>query len=199
MFPLFETIYLENGVIRNIDYHQRRIEKSGLELFGMKPLLDLNLQIFGSLRNEKGKFRIRISYNDKSYHFQVFEYFGRDIRSLKLVYNNNIEYPHKFEDRSQLEELTKQKEECDDILIVKNGFITDTSFSNIVFCDGQDWFTPNTPLLQGTARAYLLDNGIIKEKTIQPHNLSQYQSFKLINAIRHFEITPEISCKNIIM
>ena len=49
---------------------------------------------------------------------------------------------------------------CDEILIIKDGHITDTSISNIVFRlpDGW-WLTPFTPLLKGIMRTYLLESG----------------------------------------
>ncbi len=58
------------------------------------------------------------------------------------------------------------KKTADDIIITKNGNITDSSFSNLVFesSDGA-LFTPETYLLEGgTKRKFLLKNGIIREK-----------------------------------
>jgi 4-amino-4-deoxychorismate lyase len=78
------------------------------------------------------------------------------IESLKLVEDNTISYRHKYSDRSHLLELMNMRGDCDDILIVKDGYITDTSFSNIVFFDGDKWVTPARPLLRGTMRESLL-------------------------------------------
>ncbi len=77
-----------------------------------------------------------------------------------------------------------QKENCDDILIVKNGIITDTSFSNIAFFDGKQWKTPKSPLLKGTCRERLLCEQKIFEKDINLNDLSNYKCYKLINAMR---------------
>jgi 4-amino-4-deoxychorismate lyase len=47
-------------------------------------------------------------------------------------------------------------EGCDDIIIVRNGFVTDASYANLIFRKGDEWFTPATFLLAGTMRAFLL-------------------------------------------
>ena len=86
----------------------------------------------------------------------------RSIRTLKLVTANHIDYRYKSTDRSELNRLTAQKGNCDDIVIVKNGFITDTSFTNLALFDGHQWLTPAHPLLAGTQRALLLEQGKIK-------------------------------------
>ena len=79
--------------------------------------------------------------------------------------------------------LLKKKGDCSDILIVKNGFITDTSFSNIIFLKCGRWYTPNTPLLKGTKRAKLLDLGLINERSIRPEEMGNYEKVGLINAM----------------
>lgn len=68
-------------------------------------------------------------------------------------------------------------------LIVRRGLLTDTSIANIALFDGKDWFTPKLPLLRGTCRTALIDNGIIKEKDIRPEELSSYSFVRLFNAM----------------
>ena len=71
------------------------------------------------------------------------------------------------------------RQDKDDILIVKNGLLTDTSIANIALYDGNDWYTPLHPLLKGTKRAELLDKGVLKEKEIKikwKQGLSKKQS-----------------------
>jgi 4-amino-4-deoxychorismate lyase len=86
---------------------------------------------------------------------------------------------------------------ADDILIIKNGFITDTSFSNIAFFDGTQWFTPFTYLLNGTQRQHLLRQGAIVETEITPSDLKQFRYAKLINAMLDLETSPLIDIQNI--
>ena len=65
----------------------------------------------------------------------------REIRSLKVVVDDRIDYSFKSADRSSLNRLTAQKGDCDEIIIVKNGLVTDTSFTNIAVFDGEQWLT----------------------------------------------------------
>lgn len=92
----------------------------------------------------------------------------------------------------------EQKQSCDDILIVKNGFVTDSSISNIIFFDGYKWVTPDTPLLKGTMRQFLLEAAEIKEETITVQNLTTFTSFRLINAMLGFD-GPEIDVSKIVL
>ena len=62
------------------------------------------------------------------------------------------DYSFKFSNRKAIDDLLKFRNGCDDILIVRNGLITDTSYSNVVFRKDNMYFTPNFPLLNGTKR-----------------------------------------------
>lgn len=108
---------------------------------------------------------------------------AKSVRSLKLVSSDAIGYAHKYEDRKVLDELYNQREKCDDIIIVKNGFITDASYANLIFRKGAEWFTPATFLLAGTMRAFLLDSNQIKSTEIRAGDITKYDSCKLINAM----------------
>ncbi len=76
-----------------------------------------------------------------------------------------------------------QADDIDDILIVKQGLLTDTSIANIAFYNGTHWYTPAHPLLKGTKRAALLEEGILQEKDIRPENLSSFSTVRLFNAM----------------
>ena len=80
-----------------------------------------------------------------------------------------------------------QQARSGEIIIVKNNHITDTSFSNILFKKGKDWFTPSTYLLNGVQRQHLLQKNKIKEAEITMQNVSEYSHFQLINAMNDFD------------
>jgi 4-amino-4-deoxychorismate lyase len=96
--------------------------------------------------------------------------------------SESISYDHKFGDRTALTDLFSQRGDCDDILVIKAGCVTDSYVANVVFWDGEGWFTSDTPLLAGTMRASLLDTGIVKEVRIMQKDLARYQKLRLINA-----------------
>ena len=91
--------------------------------------------------------------------------------------------PYKSVDRSTLNELKKQQGDCDEILIIRDNHLTDTSYTNVALYDGQQWFTPSTPLLPGTMRQSLLDKGILQEREILVSDIPQYQQISLFNAM----------------
>ena len=125
-------------------------------------------------------------------------YHPKKISKLKLVQGDHLSYSLKYTDRHSLEALSLQKGACDDILIIKNGKITDTSYANIILFDGENWVTPDEPLLAGTCRQRLLDGKKIIEKSIRVEDLSGYTSFKLINAMLDFDSQPALETANIV-
>lgn len=68
-------------------------------------------------------------------------------------------------------------------MIVKNGFITDSYYANLVFDDGFSLYTPHQPLLRGIRRAQLLRAQRIQTAIIRPSNLASFKSVHLINAM----------------
>ncbi len=180
-YPLFETIAVLDGVILNIDYHQQRFKKSYKALYGEEPKYDLLTNIN---YHSKGLIKLRVFYNKTGVEYDYKPYNIKQIESLKTVFCDEIDYTLKYTNREQLNHLYNQKDSCDDVLIIKNGFITDTTIANIVFYYKDVILTPNTPLLKGTQRAYLLDKGIIQEEQIKLKDINKYKGFKLINAMR---------------
>ena len=81
----------------------------------------------------------------------------------------------------------KLKSKADEIIIVKNNHLTDTSYSNVLFKKGKEWFTPKTYLLNGVQRQNLLKNKKIKEAEITLQNLKEYSHFQIINAMNDFD------------
>ncbi len=156
MYPLVETIRIRNGVPENLVWHQRRYEKSYRTLFGKNPQIIIENIIKIPAEHKKGVVKCRFLYHTDSYSTEFYNYTPSQVHSIKLLEVNHLEYPHKFTDRTAINDLLGMKGECDDILIVKNGLITDSSISNIVFFDGRTWVTPTEPLLKGTARERLL-------------------------------------------
>lgn len=192
MCRLLETIQLLNGNLQNIEYHNRRLNASIRECFG----IDGNKDIFEIIQVpqefETGLYRCRLMYDDKSFRIEFTPYVFRNIKTLKLVYDDQIDYHLKYADRTRLDFLFGQRGNCDDIIIVKNGCITDSYAANLVFGDGIRWFTPDTPLLAGTMRAQLIGNGSLTETRITISNFRNYKYVGLINAFLTIENMPVI-------
>jgi 4-amino-4-deoxychorismate lyase len=192
MYPLFETLCVQDGVIRHVEWHQWRYENSYLSFYGKKPSGHLLDGVGWPREPEEGCYKLKISYNESFKTIEYEKYVLKSIESLKMIVHNEIEYDLKFSDRNVLNALYRQRAGCDDILIVRNGMITDSSYCNVVFFDGTNWVTPSTPLLRGTARERLLRTGLIQEQEIDVRSLSRFDSLKLINSMRPFEQVEEI-------
>ena len=82
-----------------------------------------------------------------------------------------------------MQRLLDLRDGSDEVLIVKDGLITDVSIGNVALHDGVEWFTPRKPLLAGTMRRRLLEEGRIKERDIRPTELRHYERLSIINAM----------------
>lgn len=143
----------------------------------------LNLESILPVISLDSKHKIRIIYDGLSSRVEFAAYQPKTINSLKVIEENTISYPFKFENRSEFQGLLEKREQADDILIVKNGFLTDSSYSNVAFWDGSEWFTPDTYLLNGVRRQFLLAKGLIREKKITMSDLPNFDKVSLMNAM----------------
>ena len=155
--------------------------------FGKEGSIDL-AKIFKKLEHdEDGLYKLRIVYDlDKKFTTQLIPYAIPEIENFQLVENNSYDYSFKFEDRKEFERM-KTKAKTEEIIVVKNNHITDTSFTNILFLKGKEWFTPTTYLLNGVMRQHLLHEKKIKETEITLQNIKEFSHFQLINAMNDFD------------
>jgi len=188
-----ETIKAVDGKIYNILYHQQRYEDV-LKDFGMWEYKNL-YEYINPPKN--GVYRCRLTYSLNPHAINVVGNGDskKKISSLKIVYDN-IKYCKKYSNRDELDKLYKLKDECDDILMVKDSLITDTSIANIAFFDGLFWLTPKLPLLKGTTRQRLLDDGKIQEANICVNDLKKFKKVALLNAMIDFDIISKITFKH---
>lgn len=182
MSQFIESIKVEDTEIFILDQHQKRVNET-FSYFGKEVSINID-EIFKSLKHdEDGLYKFKITYDlTGKYRTQMIPYAMSEIANFQLVENNSYDYSFKFEDRKELEKM-KILSKAAEIIIVKNNHITDTSYSNLLFKKGKDWFTPKTYLLNGVQRQFLLKAKKIKEAEITLQNLSEYSHFQLINAL----------------
>jgi 4-amino-4-deoxychorismate lyase len=181
---LLETIKIENGEIFNLSYHQKRFDKSRQDLFNINTPIDLSSLIDPPL---EGLYRCRVIYEQDIESIEYIPYRAKQIHTLKVI-SSTISYDHKFLNRDTFTSLLEDNPDFDEIIIEKEGYITDTTISNLAFYDGEQWFTPHTPLLEGTMRAKLLDEGFLHTRNIKKGDLALYTQVALINAMLGFKI-----------
>jgi len=185
-----ETIKAVNGKLYHLEYHQMR--------------LDRTLPNTGILLKDivtppaVGFFRCRVVYSDKDYAVSYHPYQKKDIQTLKLVVSKTIEYSKKYLNRESINNLFAKKASCDDILIVKNGLITDTSIANVAFFYKNEWLTPKQPLLYGTTRQRLLEESKILLHDIEVKDVQKFSQIALMNAMIDFDIIAQDNIEDII-
>jgi 4-amino-4-deoxychorismate lyase len=196
MSLLIESIKLLDGKFCNLFYHEQRMIRSLNQLCGIHD--EINLEDF--LRNlnhpQQGLYKCRIVYDENSWEVEFHPYVAKPVNTLKIIEHDRISYEYKYTDRKTIDRLFSLRKECDDILIVKRGHVTDASYSNIIFKKADKWYTPWSALLKGTQRQKLIDQNKIVEEEIRLEDIASFDTFKLINAMLEFD-GPEISVKNI--
>lgn len=183
MYQYIESLRVVDGHICNLAYHQQRMNKTRLEVFGQPTPLLLN-DVFKGIKAPSGLAKLRFVYDEAGIHdISCTPYTRKNIHFLRLVTANDIDYRYKSVDRSALNQLKEKQGDCDEILIIRNKHITDTSYTNVALYDGKQWFTPSTPLLQGTMRQSLLDGGLLQERELLVSDLPNYKQISLFNAM----------------
>jgi len=188
---LMETIKIEEGKVANLPYHQVRCDRSRRALFASKERLELSSFIQAPPR---GLYRCRILYDQEIQSVEYIPYVPKEIYTLKII-SSTIEYVYKYANRDKKNSLLQEQPDADEIIIEKEGYLTDTTISNIAFYDGKRWFTPEVPLLQGTMRAKLIDEGFLHTKKIKKEELDNYTHVALINAMIGFKILNNIKIR----
>lgn len=197
MSLLLETIRIENGVAERFRYHQKRIQKSVEQCYSVTNLFELE-GIEVPEEYSVGIVKCRILYDVRVRLISFEPYVIRPLHKLKLVYSDSIDYSLKWADRYALNLLLTQKEDADDVIIVKNGELTDISYANIALkIDGQ-LYTPQNCLLKGTRRQSLLDEGVIIEKRLTIDDLRLADSVLVFNAMIGLEDNIEVLTANVL-
>ena len=171
--------------------YERHERLAGESHYPLSKMLALAFDGITSLSNKPiriitgaGIVKARVVYGEKGIEDLSYSpYAVRHVHSLALMQADTIDYTYKSAGREPLNCLFSLRGACDDILIVKQGLLTDTSIANIALSDGTHWYTPAHPLLKGTKRAELLDKGILTEKDIRMEELSAYSTVRLFNAM----------------
>lgn len=190
-----ESLKLVGERFSNIELHQQRIDLTS-KVFSINSKIELKDISIPNFNDDLVR-KCRIIYSKDDFSVSFSEYKQRKIENLKVVFDDTIDYSYKFENRDRLNSLFEDRGGCSDIIIVKNGCLTDTSFSNIVLFDGDKYFTPSSFLLNGNMRQKLLMDKIIIEKEIKLEDIHSFKKLYLINALNSLEDSLSINVENI--
>ena len=180
---LIESIRYVDGEPELLPLHQERIDRS-LATYGVTPrwrLADYLAQ-HPCPASLVGVVKCRLLYS--SLEVGYAPYHRRTIKSLRAVAAPALDYHLKWADREALQALLELRGEADEIVIVnEEGLLTDSSYTNIALRQGNRWYTPRVPLLEGVQRAHLIAEGVLTPRDIPLVTLSAYDRIALINAM----------------
>jgi len=183
----FETIKCDDFSVYNLDFHKKRIS----DTVG----LNINLEEY-IYPPSNTLLKCKVTYDTSGIlGVEYAPYQKKNIKTFKLVFDDYVAYRHKSVAREIIDKLVLKKGECDEIIIIKNGFVTDTSIANIAIYYKEQWFTPKRPLLLGTTRARYIQNNQLIESDITPTILKEATKIGLLNAMIDFDIISNFQIK----
>ncbi len=177
---LFETVRVLQFEPENLDFHIRRANASTTN--GLRFDMASVVSVPG-----EGLYRVKVIYDEQGnlVERQCFEYKKREIKSIRLL-SSDISYDRKYLNRSAIDSLFARRGDCDEVLVMKNGLVTDTSIANIAIRSKGIWLTPRIPLLKGTARQRMIERHGLQEKDIGISELLKAERIALMNAMTGF-------------
>ena len=175
----FETIKCDDYEVMNLSYHCNRIANT--------IALNINLQDYIYPPSNK-LLKCKVIYNEEGVvDVEYAEYKKREIKTFKIVFDDNIKYSKKSINRDELNLLFKKRENCDEIIIIKNAIVHDTSIANIAILYNGTWISSKSCLLKGTTRARYLNDNLLIEKDITLDMLKNAQKIALMNVMIDFD------------
>lgn len=192
MFQFIESIRIKDGCVEQLGFHQSRVNKTFLN-FGKVSSIQLKEIIKADSLNTNGVVKCRIKYDlDQVIEITYSEYEIKKIETVSLAELDGRKYDYKFADRRWITDMLL-KSGTDEIIMTDQDIIKDASYANLAFFDGERWYTPESPLLEGTQRAFLLATKKIHPKEISFYDLHKYQQIKFINAMMTWDESPILS------
>ena len=198
MCQFIETICYEKGDFQHIGLHNERCNRTRRHFFGALPDVDLHSDLHMPEHLKNKTVKCKVTYGRTVTSIGYTSYQIRPVNSLRIIRDDTIEYSFKYADRTILNLLFELRGQCDDILIVKNGFITDTSYANIIFQKDKRWYSPINPLLHGTRLDNYIRKGCILPAQIRQEDLPGFSEARIINAMISIDSSPIIPIQNLI-
>lgn len=197
MCQFIETICYKKGHFERMELHNERFNRTRKQFFGLQTSLQLELLLSIPLHLKDITVKCTITYGTDIISIEYNSYKIRPVNSLQMVVDDTVNYSYKYADRSKLNALFLQRGQSDDILIIKNGFITDISYANIIFKKDDKWYSPSNPLLKGTRIDSYIREGIVTSALLRPSDLPLFSEARIVNAMISIGNSPVIPIKNI--
>ena len=134
--------------------------------------------------NKRVANTIGLNINLQEYIYPI----SHELLRCKVIYDKNgiidvTYFPYKKREITSFKIVN-----CDEIIIIKEGVVTDTSIANIAIFYQGNWITSKQCLLKGTVRNRLLEEKRLIEKDINLPMLQSASKIALMNAMIDFDI-----------
>ena len=186
MSLFLETIQLRDGEFCRLGFHQARMNDAFSDIYPQAESIRLKECLHQQSYPKQGLYKCRVVYNSTIQLIEFVPYTPPVISTLKIVETDILSFPFKSADRKAFQNVFAQRANCDDVLLVKDGLLTDTSYCNIALWNGENWITPLQPLVYGVNRASLLNAGVLLEENISVNEIPNYSKIRLFNAMNEF-------------
>lgn len=180
-----------------LTYHQRRMDNSRKALHPKANALKLVKLLENIDLPASGTFKLRLEYGVGLKRHELVPYSIRPVETIRLVDANDLRYGKKFADRTCINKQLANKATSDDVLFIQRGHLTDTSYANVALFDGSHWYTPAWPLLRGTRREFLIENGTLRPSMIRERDLANFEKLRMINAMMPWGTGPELDMEHV--
>ena len=187
MSQFFESIKLLDGKLQLLDLHNQRLNTTRNFFFENCKDIDLLREISIPCDFKEGLVKVRIEYAKYLKKIDFLHYEIKNHNLVKILINEDINYEFKNTDRSSLDTFLNSNPKFDDVIFVKNGFLTDASYSNLALFNGKVWITPTHCLFEGLKRGSMLSEGKLQEEDVSLEDLHKFERIAFINAMRDFE------------
>ena len=178
-----ETIRIQDGRACHLSDHTDRMRRTADHFGFTAPTLPHDLEAHLSADLRTGTVRCRVLYDHTLREVTFTPYRRRQIERLFAVDAGTTDYAFKYADRAPLARPDVPLGASDELLFVRDGCLTDTSYTNLVLRRGDELVTPDTFLLDGTCCRRLLRTGRICTARIRLQDLATYDELLLINAM----------------
>lgn len=178
-----ETLRIQDGHPCHLDDHAERMRRTAQHFGFTAPKLphDIEARLPDDLHS--GTVRCRVLYDYILREITFTPYRKRRIERLIAVDAGAMDYAFKYADRSPLARPQIPLAETDELLFVRDGCVTDTSYTNLILRRGDELVTPDTFLLDGTCRRRLLRTGRVRTARVRLSDLPAYDELLLVNAM----------------
>ena len=178
-----ETIRIQDGHAHHVADHIDRMHRTALHFGFTAPALPADLDALVPHTLRTGTVRCRIVYDHTLRELTFTPYRRRCLERLIAVDAGAMDYAYKYADRSPLERPNIPLSEADELLFVRGGYVTDTSYTNLILRRGDELLTPDTFLLDGTCRRRLLRTAQVRTAQVRLSDLLAYDELLLVNAM----------------